>query len=212
MHKGFAPILFLIGTIILIIVVAGSYFYYQKNISSSVKNSAKNADAQMIVYEDQLTPTSTPSSPPDETANWEKYTNKELKFEFKRPPNWSEPQSEYGAPSFPFTFGYTSGNNPIDAKDVNKTYWITVGFISQSQLSVMGITYCGANPNDSPRCQKTQIGNVSSEIDWGTPEDKTAYVSIPHSNGGIVTFQLNPVNTESKKTFNQILSTFKFLD
>ena len=56
----------------------------------------------------------------DETANWKTYTNKELNFEFKRPPNWLEPQSEYGAPSFPFTFGYTVGNNPIDAKDINQ--------------------------------------------------------------------------------------------
>ena len=87
MHKGFAPILFLIGTIILIIVVAGSYFYYQKNISSSVKNSAKNADAQMIVYEDQLTPTSTPTSPPDETANWKTYRSSRGKFEIKYPNN-----------------------------------------------------------------------------------------------------------------------------
>jgi len=76
----------------------------------------------------------------------------------------------------------------------------------------MGITYCGANPNDSPRCQRTQIGKINIEIDWGTLEDKTAYVSIPHAGGGIVTFQLNPVNTESKKIFDQILSTFQFLN
>lgn len=152
-----------------------------------------------------------PTPTVDPTADWKTYRNKELSFEFKRPQDWSEPQSELGASELPFTFGYPSGNKPKNPKS-DDNYWITVGFISRSQLSIMGVTYCGANPHDYPRCQRTQIGKTNSEVDWGTPEDKTAIVSIPHPNGGIVTFQLNPVNTESQTILNQILSTFKFTD
>ena len=141
-----------------------------------------------------------------------------LKYEFRYPPNWLEPSRELGDTSF--AIGYST-------KDGSETYWITLGFISQAQLSVMGITYCAANPNDTSRCESIKIGGVASIIDWGlvvtftkiTKEGKEeqsvqtkASAWIPHSNGGIVTLELQPVIPESKEIFYQILSSFKFLN
>lgn len=154
----------------------------------------------------------------DETADWKVYRNDELKYEFRYPPNWLKPSRVEGDTSF--VIGY-----PL--KDGSETYWVTLGFISQTQLSVMGVTYCAANPNDTSRCEPIKIGGVNSIIDWGlvvpftkiTKEGKEeqsiqmkANAWIPHSNGGIVTLELQPVVPESKETFYRILSIFKFLD
>lgn len=109
-----------------------------------------------------------------------------------------------------------------------RTYWISLGFISETQRSAMGASYCEGYSQDSSRCEIRTIGGIPSTIDWklpveyntysyGSDEPKKgvqikAYVGIPHPSGGMVTFELQPVAPESKETFDQILSSFKFIE
>lgn len=170
----------------------------------------------------------TPSSV-DETVNWKTYKNNELQYEFQYPPNPLEPQGMEGDISFVIGY-FINGGNPNSLQDVqnpDKTYWISLGYISQAQLDLMGITYCGAHSNDSSRCETITIGGVSGIIDWNLPVEYTkinpngkeekaiqikATVWISHPKEGVVTFELQPVVSRSKEILYQILSTFKFLD
>jgi hypothetical protein len=153
----------------------------------------------------------------DETADWEIYRDPDLKYEFRYPPDPLEPSRSWGDTSF--VVGYPIKeeyrNDPFIAKSADKAFWITLGYISQTQLNVMGVTYC-AYPNNTSRCESIKIGGVDSMIDWGiTGEEQDtqieANVWIPHPNGGVVTFGLQPVVPKSIRVFYQMLSTFKFL-
>lgn len=174
------------------------------------------------------TPSPEPTVTLDMTA-WKTYRNESLQYEFNYPPDPIEPMRELGDTSFVIGY-FLDGGNTNDIRDVqnpDKTYWISLGYISQKQLSVMGITYCGANPNDSSRCELLTIDGQTSTIDWKIPVEYTkindngkeekatqvkASVWIPDPKGGIVTFDLQPVTPKSKETLYKILSTFRFLD
>lgn len=151
------------------------------------------------------------------SGKWITYKNTELGYEFSYPATWSIPQTTSGTP---FTIQYHDFSSQN-----NNFYTITLGFISQAQLNLMGITYCGAYPDDTSRCESMKIGGANSTIDWGIivpitriikegKEGKDTQIKasawIPHPNGGIVTFELQPVTPESKESFYQILSTFRF--
>ena len=153
------------------------------------------------------TQTAAKPSSQDETVNWETYTESNLNYSFQYPPASCELQRMLGDTSLALC--YLPKGSDGGAKH-NNGYVITLGFISQSQLSVMGITYCGAYPNDSSRCELFKMGKVTASIDWGTGGDANASAWIDHPNGGIVTFALQPVTAESKAILKQILSTFKF--
>lgn len=199
-------ILFIIGVFLCLL----SFFYFiikETQQSEKMKElAARSADSTLTL---------TPSS------DWKTYTNNNLGISFQYPPNHIEPQRDIGSTGF--VIGYPLEGGMI-GKNVN-TYWITFGYISQTQLNTMGVTYCGGT-NDTSRCESKQIGGVDSMIDWGIPIETTqigdggkeekitqlqAFFMIPHPNGGRVTFELQPVVPESKEIFNQILSTFKFL-
>lgn len=88
-----------------------------------------------------------------------------------------------------FTACYLPKGKDGGPKGTAGAYTVTLGFISEAQLNTMGITYCGAYPNDSSRCESFKIGEVNSTIDWGISEVK-ARAWIRHPGGGIVTFEL----------------------
>ena len=171
-----------------------------------------------------------PTTPFVSTENWKVRRDDELGYEFKYPPNPLEPSRSIGDTSFVVEYPLKEEfrNDPLISKSVDKTFWITLGYISQGQLNVMGVTYCGAYPNDASRCESRNIGGVRATIDWGivvpftriTEDGKEKQDSqikagawIPHpKNGGVVTFDLRPVTPESKKVLYQILATFRFLN
>lgn len=141
-----------------------------------------------------------PTSTPDETANWETWKDNKLNYEFKYPSDWEVGDSEFGSPTSVI-------------QQLQKNYYLVISYISQSQLSVRGITYCGAHPDDVSRCELSKINEkTSAEIDWGTADNERpeASVQIGHPKGGIITFVLSPVNSETKSILYKILSTFKF--
>ena len=157
----------------------------------------------------EVRPTTSPNSIPNETGSWKTYTDSNLNYSFQYPPTSCELQRSFGDTTFAICYlpkGSDGGSKH------NNGYVISHGFISESQLSLMGVTYCDASPNDSSRCESFKIGKVTASIDWGTGGDASANAWISRSNGGMVTFDLQPVTAESKEILEQILSTFKFLD
>ena len=149
-------------------------------------------------------------SPQDITANWETYKHSELNYEFQYPPGWSP---QLAADSQEVTLLYRTGRAEYERTGY-ELFRITVGFTSQSQLNTIGVSYCGANPNDSSRCENIKVGGQDATIDWGLKVNNQprANVWIPHPRGGIVTFELKPFIPETKTILYLILSTFKFLD
>ena len=142
------------------------------------------------------------------TRNWKTYTDSNLNYSFQYPPTSCELQRVAGDTTFAICYlpkGSDGGSKH------NNGYVISLGFISKNQLSVIGVTYCGAYPNNSSRCELFKMGEVTASIDWGTGADGNASAWISHRNGGIITFDLQPVTSESKGILKQILSTFKFL-
>ncbi len=186
---------FSLGILVTLIIIGIGYFIY--------KNQA-NTSTQPIP-----TPIANSIPTPDPTANWKTYTDSNLNYSFQYPPTSCELQRFVSDSSFAIC--YLPKGSDGGSKN-NNGHVISLGFISQNQLNVMGITYCGAYPNDSLRCESFKMGKVTVSIDWGTGGDANANAWISHPNGGIVTFALQPVTAESKVILKQILSTFKFLD
>ena len=197
-QKGFANVI-LILLIVVILVGAVGYFAFVKKSEPIAQQSPTPTPTQT---QKPVSPTLTP----DKTVNLKTYTDSNLNYSFQYPPTSCELQRELGDTSLALC--YLPKGSDGGAKH-NNGYVITLGFISQSQLNVMGITYCGAYPNDSSRCELFKIGKVTASIDWGTGGDASASAWISHPNGGMVTFDLQPVIAESKEIFKQILSTFR---
>lgn len=218
---------YILGVGLILAVGAGSLFLgkYLYNPKTSFAPSIPIISPTSAA---SLSPVFDSESSPSSVENWTKYRNESLQYEFSYPPNPLEPMRELSDTSFVIGYFLDEGNrNDIrDVQNPDKTYWISLGYISQKQLSVMGITYCGANPNDSSRCESFTVGGQTSTIDWNIPVEYTkindygkeeeasqikATVWIPDSKGGIVTFELQPVVPKSKETLYKILSTFRFL-
>ena len=183
-QRGFANIILVIGIVVILVGVVGYFAFVKKS-----------------------EPVGQQSPTPDKNINWETYTDSNLNYLLRYPPTTCELQRFAGDTSFAVCYlpkGSDGGTKHNDG------YVISLGFISESQLNVMGITYCGAYPNDSSRCESLKMDKVTASIDWGTGADASASAWISHPNGGIVTFNLQPVTAESKEILKQIFSTFKF--
>lgn len=83
MQKGFAPLLLLIGILILIVVGSGAYF---------LGKSATTKPVQQSVV--QQTAVSTSQSTPVETVNQKTYTNTKYGFSLKYPAEWMKSDEE----------------------------------------------------------------------------------------------------------------------
>ncbi len=138
-----------------------------------------------------------------QSGAWKTHANKQLGYEFRYPATWSEPDRMMGDEVFSIYYQDHSLKNGYAAS-------LTLGFISEAQIALMGIDFCDANPDDK-RCERKKIGNVSAAIDWGD-NDKFAFAKIPRPAGGFVTFTLKPNTSKAKSLFIPILETFKFLN
>jgi len=74
-QKGFAPVLFLVGILVIIGVAAGVYFFGKSQVPKSQ-------------LPNPVVTSPTPQATLDETVNWKTYTNTKYGFSFKYPATW----------------------------------------------------------------------------------------------------------------------------
>lgn len=202
--------------VLLVLMGAGAYYLWSQNSNTAQVNQPTDTSPSVSPDAQQtISPNST---------NWITYRDINLKYELQYPPN---PLMKKGNMSFTVGYFINKGDpdNIQDVQDPEKTYWIKSGFISESQLGLMGVDYCGGT-NDPSRCEVITLNGVKSIIDWGIRSEYTktgsngkteiatqlkALVSIPHPTGGMVTIELQPVVPESKETFYKIIKTFKYI-
>jgi len=211
-QKGIAPVAIILVILGILALGGGSYYAIKKFQKSSVQPCTLEAkQCPDGSYVGRTGPNcefaACPEAKINETANWKTYTDSNLNYYFQYPPTSCELQRFAGDTTFAICY-LPKGSDGGPKHNIG--YVISLGFISKNQLSVMGVTYCGAYPNDSSRCELFKMGEVTASIDWGTGADGNASAWIYHRNGGIITFDLQPVTAESKEILKQILSTFKF--
>lgn len=219
-QKGFAPIFILIGILIFVAVGGGAYFFGKSQTIKPQPSAPVACTEEALVCPDgsavgrtgpncEFAPCLTTAQNQTETADWKTYTDSNLNYSFQYPPTACELQRVLGDNTFSVCYFFKGSDG---GSKHNNGYIISLDFISKNQLSLMGETYCATYPNNTSRCELFKTDKITTSIDWGTGTDGKANVRVSHPNGGIITFNLQPVPSESKEVLKQILSTFKFLD
>ena len=190
-EKGFATPLILV-VVALGVLVIGSVAYFQLKPQSTAQPKPT-----------QITPSPTQgrsSAQKDDTADWRTYTNTKYKYQIKHPSDWElDSEADY--------FFISSNYN-----DILLTVRENIKDTSEAEKAVCGPPACG-----NVKFEDTRIGDLV----FRTPEssalflfkDTGDWVSYLLSDGTLYVFLMNTQNQEEDlKTFNRILSTFKFLD
>lgn len=139
----------------------------------------------------QSIPTTPIQNPADE--EWQTFQDRRYTFQFEYPAKWST-EDQQGAGGL------------LMLRNEQKNEIIT---ISEINLAVIGISYCGAYPQDS-RCEVFTTESGDAFIDWNVDGEAYAMLSAPNGTSG-AGITLHKVNPETKTAFRKILSTFKFI-
>ena len=196
-QKGLVNIALIVGITIVVGVVV--YFGFVKKLEPIVQ--------QEVPTSTQTTPTSptpTPSKPTTTTvqnptdSKWKIFQDNHFTFQFEYPSKWSvlnKLDDPYGV-----DFWLAEGNTATVIMDIE----------SGINLSLIGISYCGAYPQDK-RCEslKTESGSQVT-IDWDVSGRANAIFSSQDGTYG-VGFTLHKINSDNKIIFKKVLSTFKFV-
>ena len=214
MHRGFAPILiFLVITVA--VIAAGAWFF---GFFGASYNQLKIEDAPGPIA-------TTPSSSPDETANWKTYTNKEIGISFQYPNNWN---------AKPYLTDDNDGDLDMDSvvdlspQDyqgviVNLSYFENPNYLSleewdKKRKEKAGIDFNLYEPTDLLLQTKISISSASYREKGVCGSSPCEIYTLQH---GDKIYRLSSYKDISnskdkypgqKKIFDQILSTFKFIN
>ncbi|OGG14807.1 hypothetical protein A2773_06935 [Candidatus Gottesmanbacteria bacterium RIFCSPHIGHO2_01_FULL_39_10] len=179
----------ILGGIILVILVATGAFFFGKSQNNSPQSNSSPS----------LSPTSSqlPLSPtPDPTANWKTYTNKQFSFTVNYPPEWEVDDND----ALIIRFGsLTSRIDKINIYIIDNKNQVTVDKLRQNLTDIDPITIGGFQG----------IKGINKDY---LKENKTIYSANIIKDNNIFTIStVDFQDTNLKTTFDQILSTFKFL-
>lgn len=144
----------------------------------------------------------------DETANWKTYTNSKYKFSFKYPPDWEiPPDLSEGYPEQNFVLLYKNYNEIVLGITEN------IESVSQAKKAIYG------ERADSLDFEfgDTKIGNLVFKgpvfSEGRVPEQEGEWLNFIIHKNILYAFSVDTDNPdEDFETFNQILSTFQFID
>lgn len=211
MSKGFASIIILLG--IAVIILIGGVVVYQKVLAPKANP----------------TPTPIASPTPDPTANWKTYTNSILGYQVRYPSDWvirdAAPDSGGGQPNkssvfvdiiknseennYPFGFLSIEGSLDVLAnnveKDINKAFenWIDPYANMQSRGYKKSVEI---------------INSINLVIMEGIfshesrPYYAKTYYLKTHDNKSAIVIYTRDYPEKKGSSFDQILSTFKYLN
>lgn len=210
-RKGFALVVLLV-LVTLIVGAGGTAVYFKFSPKPSPSPSPPDYQSPGPVIKPS-------ESPSDETANWKTYTNKERKFQISYPPQFKAYEdSSWGTPVF-----VIEGQD----REVSALHSVlNVSYLSSNYLKKysekMGKNYEDSVFADVPNQEKTYLSGVPAKKSVFEEEefDKPSNTkSFSHTTFAYAVYKDNSYSVLTEipfrdeiPVFNQILSTFKFLD
>jgi len=178
------PLAILIVVVLIVAGVVGYYFY---------KTSQEQKEAEVPKPEQEI----------DETADWKTYRNDRYGYEVKYPNNWKV--QEGGAPRSP-TFSYHWNENIYCQFDIVVTPVDYGGEIAWYKENDYKETKYGIGGISAIRFNKSQVGKNSEPLDAIFFDKNSNYYRIS------LRTSTNKYEVGCNDVFNQILSTFKFIE
>ncbi len=210
MQRGFIPLLIILILVAIFGAAAGGYFLY-----TSLRGVPPKAGDAAI------STASNPTSKPESTSsadmtNWKTYTDTNNGFSLKYPPNWSQVNiannrvaisPELPKPFYPATT-FTIPGILIDISN-NDASLSSKDYVMQKIIPQNIYTKNGKITLSLSNVDGVIVEGLTNPVS-GNPIGPTAYIS---NKSKVISLELNSTNiTDPKNIFNQILSTFKFLN
>lgn len=192
-QKGLAPIIIIL---IVVAILAGGILAWQCGWISKTPTPTPTSTP---------TPTPTPTSTPDETADWKTYTNEEYGFEVKYPDSWIIDEKTYNTVKPLYVLSLSN-------KQKFKTGRIEIDIQSTTYPSILSWAKEAHGPHG---LQEVKVGKEEI-LGQQFIEKKKIFTGLLKNNFlyQIILFGEieEPKKSEIETVYNQILSTFKFLD
>lgn len=228
-QKGYTPMILLIGVVVITSIVGGAYFFGKLPIKPTDNNpkactlEAKICPDGSVVgrsgpnCEFTQCPEVAPTKSADEIANWKTYTNEKYSFSFKHPDLTELTNTNYPGGSIekllvdmhrdiqqiPGTTAYYQDSLLIDLFD------------NQEGISLESYVEFRRRRGD-PAVEKELsiiIGGQRGIMQKLRFENTIEYfVKFPNNNNVLTIVRKDAKTNSFQKDFDQILSTFKFLD
>ncbi len=203
-QKGFAPIVFILGILLVSAGIIGGAYYYKTTTEKSKISEQKNITSK-------TTPISTPT---DESANWKIYTNSDWQISFNYPSGWeigsNGPTSiELNVNSAPYVnFSYIENSKNLTLQQIDREN------TKKDKERGMGV--------NSPAVAPSNYTIITTKNDYNTYYEKEYFcepsvcerytIVVSNKIIQIVIFPRMKELKDYSKIIDQILSTFKFLD
>ena len=213
MQRGNTAILIIVGILVLVGVAGGAYFLGRQTLS--LRGVSETSNAAILPTSSPAPNVSPVSSDADETANWKTYTNINGNYSIKFPSNWySEEVKDKDIPVFKLS------PSPSGLHDYTQVITIYVldnpKNLTVEEFNLEGVTIIGPG-GETSKLQYTYtsviVGGLEGKRNTDMPgqfEHDTVFIKKDKKIYGINWIK-GPGESIPLTTFNQILSTFKFL-
>ncbi len=196
-QKGFAPILILVGILMLLGAAGGAYYLgRQTSLSSHQQNLIITSDS----YSQASPSASVSPSPADETASWKIYTSQRLSFKY--PAIYTVKEND---PNF-----FVLLSNPANPQSVEISIdaRLSNSYVDYAQAVVstkQGLT-------DAKTEDISDGVKISGKVGPGYGEGMNTIIALFKYNKGAIESEITTSNSEKIKMFDQVISSFKFTD